>query len=165
MLGRPTHTWHPIWLSLGLFWVLSHPAILVVLVALVALLALSLWSAWRRRRVDFIHSIALGGQADAVAARLFDRLLPVLVDDGYAIVAQAGHTTIFEHRFFPAWTVLVSIFFFPFGLLALLARGRETVVIVSADGALDLHGYCSKTTADFIVASADYVAAELALIR
>jgi len=41
------------------------------------------------------------------------------------MVAQSGNTTVFEHRFLPSWTVLVAIFLFPFGLVALLARGRE----------------------------------------
>jgi len=47
-------------------------------------------------------------------------------------------------------------------LIALLARGREEVVIVAGDRVLEFHGYCSKVTADFIVAVADYEAAELA---
>jgi hypothetical protein len=33
----------------------------------------------------------------------------------------------------PAWTVLIAIFLFPFGLVALLARTRETVIIVAGD--------------------------------
>jgi hypothetical protein len=102
---------------------------------------------------------------NAVAAQVFDQVIPVLVKDGYTMVAQGGHTTVFEHRFFPAWTVLVSIFFFPLGLIALLARARETVVIVSADGVLGLHGYCGKATADFIVDVADDAAARLASAR
>jgi hypothetical protein len=145
--------------------VLSHPVILVLLVAFAVLLAVCFWSAWRGRRVDFIHQLALGTQTEEVAAHVFDQLIPVLVQDGYAMVAQGGHTTVFEHRFLPGWTVLVAIFLFPFGLVALLARGRETVVIVSGDRVLELHGYCSKATADFIVAVADDVAAQLASAR
>jgi hypothetical protein len=144
---------------------LLHPVILVVLLALVALLALCVWSAWRGRRVDFIHQIALGAQPETVGAQVFDRVIPVLVQDGYAMVAQGGNTTVFEHRFMPAWTVVVAIFLFPVGLVALLARGRETVVIVSADRVIDLHGYCSSVIADFIVAVADDVAAQSSLAR
>lgn len=139
-----------------------HPVILVVLLALVALLVVCLWSAWHGRRVDFIHQVALGAQAETAGAQMFDRIIPVLVQDGYAMVAQGGNTTVFEHRFMPAWTVLVAIFLFPFGLVALLARRRETVVVVSADRVMDLHGYCSKVIADFIVAVADDVAAQSA---
>jgi hypothetical protein len=40
-----------------------------------------------------------------------------------------------------------------------------TVVIVSGDRVMDLHGYCSKRIADFIVAVADDVAAESAYAR
>jgi hypothetical protein len=145
--------------------VLSHPVVLLLLLAFAALFAWCLWTAWRARRVDFVYQIPVGGQPDAVADQVFDRLIPVLVKDGYAVVAQGGHTTVFEHRFFPAWTVVVAIFLFPFGLIALLARGREEVVIVAGDRVLEFHGYCSKVTADFIVAVADYEAAELATAR
>jgi HAMP domain-containing protein len=145
--------------------VLSRPVVLVVVLALAALVAVCLLSAWRWRRVDFIHQLPLGADAEAVAAEVFDQLIPVLVKDGYTMVAQGGHTTVYEHRFFPAWTVLASIFLFPVGLVALLARSRETVVIVSGDRVLELHGYCGKVTADFIVAVADAAAARLAYAR
>jgi hypothetical protein len=137
----------------------------VLVVALAVLAVLGFWSAWRWRRVDFIHQLTLGAETDAVAAQVFDQVIPVLVEDGYTMVAQGRHTTVFEHRFFPAWTVLVSIFFFPLGLIALLARAWETVVIVSADGVLGLHRYCGKATADFIVDVADDAAARLAFAR
>jgi hypothetical protein len=107
--------------------VLRHPVTFVVLFALAVLVALCLWSAWRARRVDFIHRIALESQSEAVGTRVFDRVIPVLVQNRFAMVAQGGNTTVFEHRFVPGWTVLVAIFLFPFGLVALLARGRETV--------------------------------------
>src|SRR4051794_32789776 len=98
---------------------LSHAAILVLLLALVALLGASLRWAWRDRSVDFIHRLTLGAQTDTVAALTFDHVIPVLADGGYRMVAQAGHTTIFERRFFPVWTVLAAIFVFPVGLIAL----------------------------------------------
>ena len=142
---------------------LSHPVALILLFAFVALLGFGFWSAWRARRVDFIHQLELGGQAEEVGAEVLDQVIPVLVEDRFAMVAQGGHTTVFEHRFVLAWTVLVAIFLFPFGLIALLAKGRETVVIVTGDRFLELHGYCSKVTADYIVAVADDVAAQLAL--
>lgn len=141
---------------------LNRPVIVLVLLGLGAVLAWCLWSAWRYRRVDFIHRVMVGEHGDAVAAQLFDRIVPVLVGDGYRMVAQAGNTTIFEHRTLPAWTVLVSIFFFPFGLLALLARNRETVVVVSSGGMLELHGFCSKVQADYVTAVADDVAGQVA---
>jgi hypothetical protein len=135
---------------------------LVILIGLAALLVLGVRWAWRDRRVDFIHSLVLGPDTDAVAGLMFDRIVPVLADDGYVMVAQAGHTTVFERRFFPAWTVLVAIFFFPVGLLALLARGRESIVVVSQDDVLDVHGYCRKLDADFIIAVVDDAAAHYA---
>lgn len=140
---------------------LSDLVIALLLLAFAVLLAWCIWSAWRARAVDFVHQIPLGAQTEDVAAHVFDQVIPVLVRDGYAMVAQGGHTTVFERRFTPAWTVLVAIFLFPFGLLALLARGRETVNVVSGDGVLELYGYCSKAIADFIVVVADDAAAQL----
>jgi hypothetical protein len=58
----------------------------------------------------------------------------------------------------------VAIFLFPVGLLALLARGRETIVIISRDGVLELHGRCGKVNAEFVIASADDAATDHARI-
>lgn len=135
------------------------------LLAFAVLVALWVRWAWRDRRVDFVHQIALGLQAEAAGAEVFDRVIPVLVRDGYAMVARGGNTTVFERRFFPAWTILVAFFLFPFGLVALLARGRGTVVIVSGDRAMQLHGSCPRGIADFIVSVADEVAAPSAYFR
>ncbi|MGO9960047.1 MAG: hypothetical protein ACLP50_29405 [Solirubrobacteraceae bacterium] len=129
------------------------------------LLASCAWSAWRGRRVDFVHQIDVGAEPDAVAASVFDRVIPVLVQDGYKMVAQGGTTTVFELRYLPAWTVLVAIFLFPFGLVALLARTRETVIIVAGDRTLAMHGCCSNVNADFIIAVADHAAAQVASAR
>ena len=141
---------------------LRHPAILVVVLILAALLGAWLLWAWRDRSVDFIHRIALGAQTGAVAALTFDRVIPVLTQDGYRMVARAGHTAVFERRFFPVWTVLAAIFLFPIGLIALLARGRETIVIASGGGILELHGRCGKITADFVTSAAEDAAADRA---
>ena len=134
--------------------------ILTLLVALAALAVLAARWAWRDRTVDFLHRCALGAATEATAATVFDRVVPVLVADGYVMAAHGGHTTIMQRRFFPAWTILAAIFLFPVGLLALLARARESVVIVSRDGVLELHGRCGKMTADFVVATADDAAAD-----
>jgi hypothetical protein len=145
--------------------VVSTALIVVVLLALGVLLALWARSAWKTRGVDFVHQAELQWEADAAAGEFLDRVIPVLVHDGYSMVAHGGRTTVFEHRFLPAWTVLVALFFFPFGLIALLHRARETIVIVSGDRFLALHGSCSKEVADFVVAAADDVATHPAYAR
>ena len=141
---------------------MSNPVLLTLLVAFAVVGVLAARWAWRDRRVDFLHRLALGAASEAVAATVFDHVVPVLVADGYAMAAHGGHTTIMERRFFPVWTILAAIFLFPVGLLALLARDRETVVIVSRDGVLELHGRCGKLTADFVIAVADEAAADQA---
>ncbi len=143
---------------------LSHPILLLIEFAVAGLVVVGVLLAWRDRGVDFLHRAVLGDRSDAVVALTLDRVLPVLVDDGYRMVANAGHTTILERRFFPVWTVLAAIFLFPVGLLALLARGRETIVIAGRDGVVELHGRCGKVTADFVVDAARDAAADLTAV-
>jgi hypothetical protein len=145
--------------------VLRELVIVLVLLGIVAALAWCFRSAWLHRRVDFVHRVGAGLQVDTVSARVFDRVIPVLVSDGYKMVARAGNTTMFERRSLPGWTILVAIFLFPFGLLALLARNRETITVVSTDGTLDLHGSCSKAHADYLIAVANEVAGHLVSFR
>lgn len=140
------------------------PRLVVLLVALVlAGLVISLvWTAWRCRQVDLIHRVRAPGRSDEVADHVFDRIVPSLVKDGYAMVAQAGNTTVFEHRFFYGWTFLVALFLFPFGLLALLLRGRDTIVVISGPNAVEVTARCPKPVADWIIAVFDEAALAVA---
>jgi hypothetical protein len=137
---------------------LSHPALLVLVLGLAVLLGLAVRSVWRNRRVDFIHHVTVGVQAEDSANQLFDRVVPVLVREGYRMVANAGHTTVFEFRSSLVGPILISIFLFPIGLLALLGRSRETITFVTAGATLEIYGYCSKSIVDYVVAVADDVA-------
>ncbi len=133
--------------------------LLVVVLGLAVLLGLALWSVWRARRVDFIHHAAIGPEPQAAADELFDHVVPELVRDGYQMVANAGHTTVFERRSSLVGPIVISIVLFPIGLIALLGRSRETVTFVTDDANLELYGYCSKPMADYLIAVADDVAA------
>jgi hypothetical protein len=139
--------------------------LVAVVFALAVLLGLALRSMWRHRRVDFIHHVAAGIGADVGAAELFDQVVPVLVRDGFRTIANAGHTTVFERRSSLIGPILISIVLFPFGLIALLWRTRETVTFVSAGATIDLYGYCSKPIADYLVAVAEDVAARREHVR
>ncbi len=142
-----------------------RPVVVVVLVALAILLGLALWLMWRNRRVNFIDHVAFGQEAEVAVAELFDRVVPVLVSDGYRMVASAGNTSVFERRSSLVGPILISIVLFPVGLIALLGRSRETVTFVSAGATLELYGYCTKPIADYLLAVADDVAAQRHHIR
>jgi hypothetical protein len=140
--------------------VLSHPVLLVVVLGVVVLLGLIVRSMWRSRRIDFIHQTAIGAEGKDAASELFDRVVPVLVEAGYRMIADAGHTTVFEYRSSLVGPIVISVLLFPIGLIALLARSRETVTFVTAGATLEIYGYCSKPIVDYLVAVADDVAGQ-----
>ncbi len=127
-----------------------------------ALLALFLWISWRDRTVDFLHDVPLGTYAETARERLLDRQVPILVAAGFRTAADVAHTTILERRYMPGWAILLAVILFPFGLLALLVRKRETITIASSDGALRVNGSCGKTIADALIHEVDDVAAVFA---
>jgi hypothetical protein len=129
----------------------------LVLVALLAgIVALLIWmirSAWRNRRVNFIHRVdAVGSEASSDA---LDRIVPVLVQAGYRMVASAGRTSAFERRSSLVAPIVISVLLFPFGLIALLLGSRETVTFVSSASAFEVYGRCSKPVADYLIAITD----------
>ena len=144
---------------------MTRPVAIVVLAVLAVGLGLAVWLMWRDRRVDFIHRVAAGPRPEAGAAELLDQAVPVLVRDGYRMIANAGHTTVFERRSSLVGPILISILLFPVGLIALLGRSRETVTFVSAGATVELYGYASKPIADYLVAIADDLAARRDRVR
>lgn len=63
-------------------------------------------------------------------------VLELLVSYGYDLVDRTPDRLVLQRRYQPVWTILLAIFLFPLGLLALLARSSETVTIglASRDG-------------------------------
>jgi hypothetical protein len=66
---------------------------------------------------------------DAAGARLnaLEHIAPQLSAHGYRLVVRDRDALVFELRWRPAWTILVAIFAFPFGLLALLHLERDEI--------------------------------------
>ena len=71
------------------------------------------------------------GRADPrrAGADILELLVPMFVSYGYDLVDRTSDRLVLERHFQPAWTILVAIFLFPIGLLALLARDSETITI------------------------------------
>jgi hypothetical protein len=67
-----------------------------------------------------------------VIAEAMRTIGPHLLRSGYSMKRTAENQLIFTRRRRPAWTILVAIFVFPFGLFALMHRPRGSQVFVNA---------------------------------
>jgi hypothetical protein len=61
-------------------------------------------------------------------------LVPSMGRAGYSLEAQDERSLTFVSRFRSGWVIFVAIFFFPIGLLALLAEKRTASLLVSMEG-------------------------------
>ena len=59
-------------------------------------------------------------------------IAPHLLRSGYELEQPSENQLVFTRNRRPAWTILVAIFVFPFGLLALTHKVRESQVFVNA---------------------------------
>jgi len=62
-------------------------------------------------------------------------LAPLFVARGYALVSENDRMVVFEQDRRPAWTILVAVFAFPIGLLALTNKRRSRIVVAFTDEA------------------------------
>jgi hypothetical protein len=67
-----------------------------------------------------------------VIAEAMRTIGPHLLRSGYSMERTRKGQLVFTRERRPAWTILVAIFLFPFGLLALSQRQRESQVFVNA---------------------------------
>jgi hypothetical protein len=67
-----------------------------------------------------------------VIAEAMRTIGPHLLRSGYSMEQAADNQLVFTRRRRPTWTILVAIFAFPFGLVALMHNPRESQVFVNA---------------------------------
>jgi Domain of unknown function (DUF1707) len=67
-----------------------------------------------------------------VVAEAMRTIAPHLLRSGYEMDRPAENQLVFARHRRPGWTILVAIFLFPFGLLALMHKVRESQVFVNA---------------------------------
>ena len=67
-----------------------------------------------------------------VIAEAMRTIAPHLLRSGYELERPAENQLVFTRDRRPAWTILVAILVFPFGLLALTHKARESQVFVNA---------------------------------
>jgi hypothetical protein len=83
-------------------------------------------------RYHFAETWRAPTTAERAMGELMEHVAPPLARHGYALVARSPYRLVFARERRPVWTILLAIFLFPFGLLALLYKDRAQI-------AIDLH--------------------------
>ena len=100
-------------------------------------------------RAGFAERIELGVPASRAHAHALATIVPAMVRAGYGLEERSDDRLAFVRRRRPAWTIVVAIVFFPFGLFALLVRDEERVSVefdALPDGcAVLIHGVAPLT--------------------
>ena len=76
-------------------------------------------------------------QPALVIAEAMRTIAPHLLRSGYEMARPSESQLVFTRERRPAWTILVAILLFPFGLLALTHKSRDSQVFVNAITAED----------------------------
>ena len=71
-------------------------------------------------------------QPALVIAEAMRTIAPHLLRSGYELARPSESQLVFTRERRPAWTILVAILLFPFGLLALTHKSRDSQVFVNA---------------------------------
>jgi hypothetical protein len=80
-------------------------------------------------KYHFAETWRAPSSAEHTMAELMEHVAPPLARHGYTLEARSPYRLVFARSKRPVWTILVAIFLFPFGLLALLYRDREQITI------------------------------------
>ena len=67
--------------------------------------------------------------AERTMSELMEHVAPPLARHGYRLVERTPYRLAFSRDRRPVWTILVAVFLFPFGLLALLYKDSEQITI------------------------------------
>jgi hypothetical protein len=84
----------------------------------------------RRGTVPFTERIQLAEDPDEAFEETVRRLAPAMARCGYELAASTGTWLEFVRTRRPAWTILVAIFVFPIGLIALIHRDERRVTVL-----------------------------------
>jgi Domain of unknown function (DUF1707) len=90
---------------------------------------------WMPGNRGFAERMAVTSPRNRVIEQVLTTLAPLFVARGYALVSDTDRLVVFEQDRRPAWTILVAVFVFPFGLLALTHKRRSRIVVAFTDEA------------------------------
>jgi hypothetical protein len=85
-------------------------------------------------RFAFVERVALEVDPKLARDQAFEHIAPALARNGYELRVVGG-ALMFRRRVRPAWTILLAVFAFPFGLLALLYENHDEVIVEIEPGA------------------------------
>jgi hypothetical protein len=85
-------------------------------------------------RVSFTERVALDSDVATTRGQALQHIAPALNRYGYVLVEHTRNSLLFTLRRRPTWTILVAIFAFPIGLIALTVRDEEEVAIDFEEG-------------------------------
>jgi hypothetical protein len=77
---------------------------------------------------SFVERVELAVAPGVARERAFVHIAPALARDGYEL-SVVGDALMFRRHTRPAWTILVAVFVFPIGLLALTHRHSDEVIV------------------------------------
>ena len=77
---------------------------------------------------SFVERIELDVAPAVARDRAFEHIAPALARDGYDL-SVIGGALLFRRQWRPTWTILVAVFTFPIGLLALTHRKSDEVIL------------------------------------
>jgi|SRR5215218_5417744 len=83
----------------------------------------------KARAVAFAERWQAPGDPGRTMDDLMAYVAPPLARAGYALVERGSHRLVFKRTRRPVWTILVAIFVFPLGLIALIHQDEQHVVI------------------------------------
>ncbi len=82
---------------------------------------------------SFVERVELGVSPAAAREQAFEHIAPALARAGYEL-SVIGGALMFRRRWRPTWTILVAVFTFPIGLLALTHRHTDEVIVEIGPG-------------------------------
>jgi hypothetical protein len=90
---------------------------------------------WVPGNRSFAERTVVSSLRSRVVEQVLTTLAPLLVARGYTLVSSSDRLVVFEQARRPAWTILVAVFAFPIGLLALMHKRSSRIVVAFRDEA------------------------------
>ena len=82
---------------------------------------------------SFVERMELSVAPSVAREQAFEHIAPALARDGYEL-SVVGGALLFRRHWRPAWTILLAVFTFPIGLLALTHRNSDEVIVEIHEG-------------------------------
>jgi hypothetical protein len=85
-------------------------------------------------RLAFVERVELQVDPRTAREQAFEYIAPALAGNGYELTVLGGSTLLFRRRWRPVWTILLAVFTFPIGLIALTYQNEDEVILEIDEG-------------------------------